>query len=125
MDRMRQLKLAMTRLKKRSFGPKPPKFTSEESMARKKAYDSTRVKEFYKRRHGSGKCARCENDAVDIIYEHRGKILVKRRCHFCPHHWGSVIIRQEMLDAILNVKTVHTVHPMVTLKSKSNAGVAG
>jgi len=124
MDRIRQLKLAMSRLKKRDFKvkEKSPKkswswrhnivnMTEEEILARK-ADDVRRVCEVYKKRRSAGLCIRCKKPSVVIVYELLGKRLIQRTSLYCPQHWESKILKQEMLNAIASgSKTVPTVHP--------------
>lgn len=126
MNRIRQMKNLMTRLRKRNFQPKPkytytPKPLTPEQKELKKKYDCEHQRKFRIRRRSNGQCEKCENPAVKITYSYLGKDLITRLSYLCPTHWEALTIRKEMQDAIATNTTISTVHPMVTLKPESYA----
>ena len=78
----------------------------------------------FKKKRENGQCERCKNKAVLIVYEYNGMRMVTRNANRCVSHWRSQTLREEMNAAIQSNTTIHTVHPMVTLKRESNASVA-
>ena len=131
MDRIRQLKLAMSRLKKRNFSPRPEKkkesynwrkykdrMTPEEIKAHR-ADDVQRVIKSYRNRRANKVCIRCGKPSIVISYELEGRKLVQRSSIYCPAHWESPTLKEEFKRALSTDSTIDTVHPMVTLKHKA------
>lgn len=115
MDRIRQLKLAMTRLKKRNFSSRIRLSITPGRMdvirVRKRETNRLRIDD----RRKNGLCYRCTRPSVLVRYEFEGLLIMQYKSKACPYHWESKKIKEEMMNVLSPTANI----PVVSLDTLS------